>query len=123
MITKPNRKVSRLKRHMRIRRQLAGTTERPRLCVFRSNKHIYVQIIDDIKAETLVAASTLDSELKGKSAGKSWNREGAKAVGALIASRAKSKGIESVVFDRGGNIYHGRIAAVAEAARESGLTF
>lgn len=122
MIQKPNRKENRIKRHHRIRSRLAGTTERPRLCVYRSNKHIYVQIIDDTTAQTLVAASTLDKDLKGK-VEKTWNRDGAKAVGALVAERAKAKGINIVVFDRGGNIYHGRIAAVAEAARESGLNF
>jgi large subunit ribosomal protein L18 len=122
MITKENRKLTRLKRHMRLRRRLSGTTERPRLCVYRSNKHIYAQIIDDVKATTLVSASTLDKELREK-VEKTWNREGASAVGALIAERAKAKGIEAVVFDRGGNIYHGRIAAVADAAREAGLTF
>ncbi len=107
MIQKPNKKITRVKRHMRIRRRLTGTTERPRLCVYRSNKHIYVQIIDDSEAKTLVAASTLDKELKGK-VDKSWNCDGAKAVGELVAQRAKEKGIDSVVFDRGGNIYHGR---------------
>jgi|SRR5215470_11629975 len=122
MIQKPNRKVTRIRRHRRIRTRLEGTAERPRLCVYRSNKHIYVQIIDDASACTLVAASTLDKDLKGK-VEKSWNREGAKAVGALVAERAKAKGIAAVVFDRGGNIYHGRIAAVAEAAREAGLSF
>ncbi len=121
MIQKENRKETRVKRHLRLRRRLAGTTERPRLCVYRSNKHIYAQIIDDTVATTLVAASTLDANLKGKI--KTWNRDGARAVGSLIAERAKAKGIESVVFDRGGNIYHGRIAAVAEAAREAGLDF
>jgi large subunit ribosomal protein L18 len=122
MIQKQDRKETRLKRHMRIRRRLTGTSERPRLCVYRSNKHIYVQIVDDSQAKTLVAASTLDAELKGK-VDKSWDKEGAKAVGKLVASRAKKQGIESVVFDRGGYIYHGRVAAVAEAAREAGLTF
>jgi large subunit ribosomal protein L18 len=122
MIQKENRKISRTKRHMRIRHRLAGSTERPRLCVYRSNKHIYCQIVDDVTASTLVAASTLDADLKGK-VQKSWSKEGAKAVGTLIADRAKKKGIESVVFDRGGYIYHGRVAAVAEAAREAGLNF
>jgi len=122
MIQKPNRKVTRIRRHRRIRTRLEGTADRPRLCVYRSNKHIYVQIIDDALACTLVAASTLDKDLKGK-VEKSWNREGAKAVGKLVAERAKVKGIAAVVFDRGGNIYHGRIAAVAEAAREAGLQF
>ena len=122
MIQKESRKLTRAKRHMRIRRRLSGTPERPRLCVYRSNKHIYVQIIDDTTARTLVAASTLDKELRGK-VEKSWNKEGAKSVGALVAERAKAAGIAHVVFDRGGNIYHGRIAAVAEAAREAGLNF
>lgn len=122
MIQKPSKKITRIKRHRRLRRGLTGTQDRPRLCVYRSNKHIYVQIIDDASAKTLVAASTLDKELKGK-VEKTWNREGAKAVGGLVAERAKAKGIASVVFDRGGNIYHGRIAAVAEAAREGGLNF
>jgi large subunit ribosomal protein L18 len=120
MITKDSRKITRIKRHMRLRRKLEGTTQRPRLCVFRSNKHIYAQIIDDTTASTLVAASTLDKELKVE---KTWNREGASAVGQLVAKRAKAKGIETVVFDRGGHIYHGRIAAVAEGAREGGLNF
>lgn len=122
MIQKQNRKTARIKRHMRMRNRLGGTTERPRLCVYRSNKHIYVQIVDDITRSTLVSASTLDADLKGKVA-KTWNREGAKAVGELAAKRAKEKGIDSVVFDRGGYIYHGRIASVAEAAREAGLEF
>ncbi len=122
MIKKADRKTTRTKRHMRIRCQLSGSGQRPRLCVFRSNKHIYAQIVDDVAARTLVAASTLDQELKGKIE-KSWDQTGAKAVGSLVAKRAKEKGIEQVVFDRGGNIYHGRIAAVAEAAREAGLHF
>jgi|SRR5271163_1573011 len=122
MITKPNRKTTRKKRHNRIRCRLTGSSTRPRLCVYRSNKHIYVQIVDDSEAKTLVAASTLDPELQGK-VKKTWDRESAKSVGDLIAKRAKKKGIESVVFDRGGYIYHGRIAAVAEAAREAGLQF
>ncbi len=122
MITKINRKEARIKRHWRVRSRVTGTTERPRLCVYRSNKHIYCQIIDDTKAETLVAASTLDKDLQGK-VDKTWNKDGASAVGKLVAERAKAKGIEAVVFDRGGNIYHGRIAAVAEAAREAGLAF
>jgi large subunit ribosomal protein L18 len=122
MIQKQDRKETRVKRHMRIRRRLTGTSERPRLCVYRSNKHIYVQIVDDSQAKTLVAASTLDAELKGK-VDKSWDKEGAKAVGKLVANRAKKQGIENVVFDRGGYIYHGRVAAVAEAAREAGLSF
>jgi large subunit ribosomal protein L18 len=107
---------------MRIRRRLVGSKERPRLCVYRSNKHIYAQIVDDSQACTLVFASTLDPELK-KKLKKTWDIESAKSVGILVAKRAKEKGISSVVFDRGGYIYHGRVAAVAEAARESGLDF
>jgi large subunit ribosomal protein L18 len=122
MITKPDRKETRIKRHNRIRRRLTGSTERPRLCVYRSNKHIYCQIVDDAEAKTLVTASTLDTELAGKLK-KTWDRESAKSVGELVAKRAKAKGITVVVFDRGGYIYHGRIAAVAEAAREAGLEF
>ncbi len=121
MIKKPDKNAARIKRHQRIRNRLAGTAERPRLCVFRSNKHIYCQVIDDVSARTLVAASTLDPELK--KLGKTWDRDAAKAVGELVAERAKKEGIEAVVFDRGGYIYHGRVAAVAEAAREKGLNF
>jgi large subunit ribosomal protein L18 len=121
MIKKQDKNEARIKRHMRIRRQLTGTSERPRLCVFRSNKHIYCQIVDDIQAKTLVAASTLDSELEKVT--KTWDCEAAKAVGALIAKRAKEKGVSAVVFDRAGYIYHGRIAAVADSARENGLVF
>ncbi|MBY0356924.1 MAG: 50S ribosomal protein L18 [Candidatus Obscuribacterales bacterium] len=121
MIKKQDRNQARRQRHMRIRTRLEGTTERPRLCVFRSNKHIYAQIIDDVVGTTLVAASTLDGDLK--KVGKTWACDAAKAVGALVAKRAKEKGIEAVVFDRGGYIYHGRVAAVADAAREAGLDF
>lgn len=120
MIKKQDKNEARVKRHMRIRRRLQGTDSRPRLCVFRSNKHIYCQIIDDLKAHTIVQASTLDPELKLE---KTWDKDAAKAVGELVAQRAKKQGIEAVVFDRGGYIYHGRIAAVAEGAREKGLNF
>lgn len=119
MITKPDRKETRVKRHHRIRRRIYGSTERPRLCVFRSNKHIYAQVVDDTTSKTLVCASTLDGDFKG---GKSWDKDAAKQVGELIAKRAKEKGISAVVFDRGGYIYHGRIAAVAEGARTAGLS-
>ncbi len=122
MIQKPDRKLLRAKRHMRIRRRLIGTTERPRLCIYRSNKHIYAQIVDDASQKTLVCASTLDPELKGKLK-KTWDMESAKSVGSLVAERARGKGIAAVVFDRGGYIYHGRVAAVADAAREAGLDF
>lgn len=120
MIKKPDKNVNRITRHRRIRSRLSGTPERPRLCVFRSNKHIYVQVIDDTTARTLVSASTLDADLKLE---KTWDTDAATAVGALIAKRAKEKGVEAVVFDRGGYIYHGRVAAVAQAARENGLNF
>ncbi|MCC7528453.1 MAG: 50S ribosomal protein L18 [Candidatus Melainabacteria bacterium] len=120
MIQKPDRKELRARRHMRIRRRLTGTQERPRLCVYRSNKHIYAQIVDDASQKTLVSASTLDPEMKGK---KSWDTESARTVGKLVADKAKAKGISAVVFDRGGYIYHGRVAAVADAAREAGLDF
>jgi large subunit ribosomal protein L18 len=106
----------------RIRRKLAGTPGRPRLAVFRSQAHIYAQVIDDDAGKTLCAASTLDKDLKEK-AGKGANVAAAKAVGQLIATRAREKGIEAVVFDRGGFQYHGRIKALADAAREAGLKF
>ncbi len=122
MISKVDRKVAREKRHMRIRRRMTGSSDRPRLCIYRSNKHIYAQIVDDTQAHTLVAASSLDSELTDKLK-KTWNKDSAEAVGELVAKRAMKKGIQSVVFDRGGYIYHGRVAAVAEAARKSGLEF
>jgi large subunit ribosomal protein L18 len=122
MISKPEKNQARVKRHMRIRRRMQGSTEKPRLCVYRSNKHIYAQIVDDSKAHTLVAASSLDTELTDK-LDKTWDKNSAQAVGELIAKRALKKQIEAVVFDRGGYIYHGRIAAVADAAREAGLKF
>ena len=106
----------------RIRRKLAGTPQRPRLAVFRSQAHIYAQVIDDDAGKTLCAASTLDKDLKEKSA-QGANMAAAKAVGQLIATRAKEKGIQAVVFDRGGFQYHGRIKALADAAREAGLKF
>ncbi|MGE0614082.1 MAG: 50S ribosomal protein L18 [Bacteriovoracia bacterium] len=118
--TNPKKKV-RFKHKARIRARLEGTEERPRLAVFRSNKHIYVQIINDTKGHTLAAASTSEEELRGKKAHSSV--EGAKTVGGLIAKRAIAKNITKVVFDRGGYIYHGRIKAVADAAREGGLKF
>lgn len=120
MIKVTDANKQRLKRHKRVRAKISGTAERPRLNVFRSGKHIYVQIIDDIKGETLCSASSVDPEFKGTSGG---NKEGAAAVGKLIADRAKKKKIEEVVFDRGGYIYHGRVKELAEAAREGGLKF
>lgn len=119
MITKTNRKAERERRHLRVRRKVSGTAECPRLCVYRSNSNIYVQVIDDVKGNTLAQASTLDKEVKTKHS----NKEAAKEVGALIAKRALEKNIKSVVFDRGGYIYHGVIKEVAEAAREGGLDF
>jgi len=112
----------RLRIHQRIRKKLDGTESRPRLCVFRSNKHIYAQIVDDDKGTTLTAASTLDADAKAqvKNGG---NVAAAKAVGAMVAKRALEKGIQSVLFDRGGYIYHGRVKALADAAREAGLKF
>ena len=115
-----NRKDNTRTRHYRLRRRLTGTTERPRLAVHRSGKHIYAQIIDDVRSVTLASASTLDKDLRKTSGA---NLEAAKAVGALVAERAKKAGVASVVFDRGGFLYHGRIAALADAAREGGLDF
>ena len=109
--------------HRRIRKRVAGTPERPRLAVFRSQAHIYAQVIDDDSGRTLCAASSLDKELKDDGAKRGANVAAAKKVGQLIASRAKEKGIQDVVFDRGGFQYHGRIKALADAARESGLKF
>ena len=120
MIKKTNSNVSRLARHARVRKKISGTTEIPRLCVFRSLKNIYAQIIDDTVGKTLVSASSLDAELKENYGG---NKDAAKAVGALIAKRAQDAGITEVVFDRRGYVYHGRVAELAEAAREGGLKF
>lgn len=122
MIKKYDRNAIRKRRHKRVRKQLAGTSERPRLYVFRSLSNIYAQVIDDVKQTTLASASSLDPEIRGEYA-YGGNVEAAKAVGKLIGERAKEKGITSVVFDRGGYIFHGRVAAVAEGAREAGLEF
>jgi|SRR6476620_2434909 large subunit ribosomal protein L18 len=111
----------RLRIHERIRKRVQGTESRPRLCVFRSNKHIYAQIVDDSNGRTLVAASSLDADAKGGKGG--GNVDGAKTVGKIVAKRAQDKGIQAVLFDRGGYIYHGRVKALAEAAREAGLKF
>lgn len=119
---KATRKVSVQRRHQRVRRKVFGTPERPRLAVFRSNEHIYAQVIDDTKHHTLAAASSLDPDLRS-SLSSGGNREASTQVGKLIAERAKAAGVEKVVFDRGGNLYHGRIQALAEAAREAGLDF
>jgi len=115
-------KDARTRRHERIRKKVSGTTERPRLSVHRSLSHMYAQIIDDFKGSTIAAASTLDKELKGKDK-KSGNIGSAKQVGELIAKRALQKGVKKVVFDRGGYLYHGRVKALADAAREAGLEF
>jgi large subunit ribosomal protein L18 len=109
--------VSRLKKKLRIRRRVLGSTERPRLCIFRSARHIYAQIIDDTKGQTIVAVSTLDLKTKGA------NKTNAKTIGAEIAKKALSKNIKDVVFDRNGYLYHGRVQALAEGAREAGLNF
>ena len=119
MVSKTNRKFERERRHIRVRNKISGTAERPRLCVYRSNSNLYVQVIDDVAGTTLAQASTLDKEVKTKHA----NKEAAKEVGALIAKRASEKKIKEVVFDRGGYIYHGVVKELAEAAREGGLTF
>jgi large subunit ribosomal protein L18 len=119
---KLTRKESTRRRHSRIRRTVVGTPDRPRLAVFRSNQHIYAQVIDDTRHQTLVAASTLDPELKEKLE-TGANSEASVQVGKLIAQRSLAQGIEQVVFDRGGNLYHGRVKALADAARESGLNF
>ena len=119
MISKINRKAERERRHARVRTKVSGTTECPRLAVTKSNKNIIAQIIDDTKAETLVYVSTLNSDIKTKKA----NKEAAKEVGTAVANKALEKNIKSVVFDRGGFIYHGVVKELAEAAREAGLDF
>nr|BAA10982.1 ribosomal protein L18 [Bacillus subtilis] [Bacillus subtilis subsp. subtilis str. 168] len=120
MITKTSKNAARLKRHARVRAKLSGTAERPRLNVFRSYKHIYAQIIDDVNGVTLASASTLDKDLNVESTG---DTSAATKVGELVAKRAAEKGISDVVFDRGGYLYHGRVKALADAAREAGLKF
>lgn len=120
MVSKKNKDELRHKKHMRLRNRFAGTPERPRLAVFRSDKHMYAQLIDDQAGNTLCAASTLDKDLKLE---KTDNVEAASAVGKAIAEKALAKGIREVVFDRGGFLYHGKVQALAEAAREAGLQF
>jgi large subunit ribosomal protein L18 len=122
MITPLDRAHERSRIHFRIRRKIAGSAQRPRLCVFRSLNHIYVQVVDDMQGKTLVAASTAEKGVRSdaKSGG---NIQAAKSIGKLIAERAQAKGIDAVVFDRGGYLYHGRVKALAEAAREAGLKF
>lgn len=119
MLIMADKNKLRKKRHLRVRNHIHGTAARPRLCVFRSLNHIYAQIIDDDKGVTLTAASSLDKEFKGNGG----NIAGAKEVGAAIAKKAVAAGISEVIFDRGGYIYHGRVKALAEAAREGGLKF
>ncbi|TFD99358.1 MULTISPECIES: 50S ribosomal protein L18 [Jeotgalibacillus] len=120
MITKVDKNAVRKKRHARVRTTITGTEQRPRLNVYRSNKHIYAQLIDDVNGVTLASASTKDKELGLESGG---NVEAATKVGEAIAKRAAEKGMKSVVFDRGGYLYHGRVKALADAARENGLEF
>ena len=119
MIKRPDTKGQRIKRHSRVRGKISGTADRPRLCVFRSESNIYAQIIDDVAGNTLCSASTVEKGFEGNGG----NVEAAKKIGALVAERALQKGIEEVVFDRGGYIYHGRVKALAEGAREGGLKF
>ena len=119
MVTKPNSNQARLKRHARVRSKISGTAARPRLDVFRSNKNITAQLIDDVNGVTLVAAASNEKDFDGNGG----NKEGARKVGQLVAARAAEKGITEVVFDRGGYIYHGRIKELAEGAREGGLKF
>lgn len=121
MSSAKQRRAARLRRHARVRKHVSGTPERPRLAVFRSNNHIVVQIVDDTTGRTLAAASTHEPALRGT--GHTGNVATASRVGQLVAERAKAAGINSVVFDRGGFLYHGRVAALAEAAREAGLEF
>lgn len=120
MFKKVDRKESRVKRHLRVRKKVFGTPERPRLSVYRSEKNIYAQLIDDVNAVTLVAASSLDKAFEVKNGS---NKESAKLVGELVAKKAIEKGITEVVFDRGGYIYHGRVESLATGAREAGLKF
>ncbi|MCL2617399.1 MAG: 50S ribosomal protein L18 [Defluviitaleaceae bacterium] len=122
MIKKPSREAGRKKRHERVRTKIAGTAERPRLAVFRSNDHIYAQVIDDDAQHTLCAASTVEKEIKSKLENTA-NVDAAKVVGEVLAKKALAKGIQSVIFDRGGYLYHGKVKALADAAREAGLQF
>jgi len=119
MVNRPNTAAQRVMRHERVRGKISGTPERPRLCVFRSESNIYAQVIDDVAGNTLAAASSVEKDFEGFGG----NVEAAKKVGKLVAERCLKKGIENVVFDRGGYIYHGRVQALADAAREGGLKF
>lgn len=120
---KIDRNQARVRRHIRLRKKLSGTAERPRLSVYKSLHHIYAQIIDDVQGRTLLSASTVDPEIRSQVNGYGGNIESAKVVGKILAQKAKEKGITKVVFDRGGYKFHGRVAALAEAARENGLEF
>lgn len=117
-----SKRLARQHRHARVRSHVSGTTERPRLCVFRSLRHVYAQVIDDLQGHTLVAASTLDAEVRPQLQGKDKTGQAA-VVGKVLAERALAAGIKQVVFDRGGYLYHGRVEALAKAAREGGLEF
>jgi len=119
VIIRPDTNMQRKKRHKRVRSKVSGTPARPRLNVFRSERHIYAQVIDDIKGHTLCSASSIEKGFEGPGS----NKEAARKVGKIVAERAVAKGIDTVVFDRGGYIYHGRVKELAEAARENGLTF
>lgn len=119
MIKKADKSIKRKKRHLKIRKKISGNASVPRLCVFRSSKNIYAQIIDDVKGVTLVSASTVDKDFKGVGSNKAAARE----IGKIVAKRAMSKSIEKVVFDRAGYLYHGRLQELAEGAREEGLKF
>jgi large subunit ribosomal protein L18 len=119
MIKRPDTKGQRVRRHARVRGKIAGTAERPRLSVFRSENNIYAQVIDDVAGSTICSASTVEKGFEGQGG----NKEAAKKIGQLIAQRAVEKGVENVVFDRGGYIYHGRVQSLAEGAREGGLKF
>ena len=122
-MAKISRKLQTQKRHKRLRRYIVGSETRPRLAVFRSNNHIYAQVIDDNAQQTICSASTVDKELKEDSEKLSSNCTSSSIVGKLLAKRAINKGIKEVIFDRGGNLYHGRVKALADAAREAGLNF
>jgi len=119
MVTKKDKNAQRLKRHKRVRAKISGTPERPRLAVYRSNAHIYAQIIDDVNGVTLCSASTVEKGFEGVGS----NKEAAKTIGKTVAERALAKGIDTVVFDRGGYVYHGRVSELAAGAREGGLKF
>ena len=122
MVSKESRQEIRAKKHMKIRNRFSGTAERPRLAVFRSNNHVYAQVIDDVAGKTLVSASTLEKDIKAELKNTD-DTDAATKVGEVVAKRALEKGIKTVVFDRGGYIYHGKVKALADAAREAGLEF